>query len=75
MEAAELRKTFGNAVRRHRQRLGMSQRALARRQGVSQRLLSAIEMGSSNCTICTMARIAEAVGADVPAMLSMERAD
>lgn len=69
-QAADLRKTFGNAVRHRRKSLGISQRVMASEYGLSQRLLSSIETGSNNCTIRTMARIAEALEADLSAMLT-----
>jgi transcriptional regulator with XRE-family HTH domain len=68
--AAGLRSTFGAAVRRRRQGMGMSQRAMAARYGLSQRLLSAVETGADNMTVRTMVRLATAVDGDVPKMLT-----
>jgi len=64
--AAELRMIFGDAVRRRRQELGLSQRAMASLHGFSQRLLCAVETGSDNMTIRTMARFAAAVDGEGP---------
>jgi len=73
--ARELRKLFGDAVRCRRQNLGMSQRAMARKNGLSQRLLSAVETGTNNCTISTMVKLAAAVESDVPGMLTAKSID
>jgi transcriptional regulator with XRE-family HTH domain len=64
-----LRQTFGTSIRRRREALGLSQRAISRKNQVNQRVWSAIEAGSNNMTLRTMVRIAHAVGADVPTLL------
>jgi transcriptional regulator with XRE-family HTH domain len=68
--AAELRNIFGTAVRLKRQSLGLSQREMALRHGLSQRLWCAVERGSNNITLRTMARLAAAVDSEVPLLLS-----
>lgn len=64
----ELRQAFGASIRRRREALGVSQRAISRQHEVNQRIWSAIEAGSLNMTLKTMARVANAVGADVPTL-------
>jgi transcriptional regulator with XRE-family HTH domain len=68
--AAELRMIFGDAVRRRRLDLGLTQRAMANLHGFTQRTLCSVETGSRNMTIQTMARFAAAVDGEVPAMLT-----
>jgi transcriptional regulator with XRE-family HTH domain len=68
-ETLGLRQTFGASVRRRREALRLSQRAISRQHKVTQRIWSAIEAGSINMTLRTMARVANAVGADVPTLL------
>ena len=69
-EATGLRQAFGDAVRRKRQAMGISQRAMAKQCGLNQRLLSTVESGGNNMTIQTMVRLAAAVDGDVPTMLT-----
>ncbi len=50
--------------------LGLSQRGFAELNGIGQRLVSAVETGSHNMTIKTLAKLAGMVGGDLPAMLA-----
>jgi transcriptional regulator with XRE-family HTH domain len=73
--AAELKGLFARNLRRARTALGLSQRGLARAVGVPQHAISRLEAGSNNPTISTMARLAEGVSAEVPALLSKREAE
>jgi hypothetical protein len=60
-EAAALRLTFADHFRR-----------LYRALGLSQRTDGAVETGAANLTLGSLMRLAQAVGGDVPAMLTKE---
>jgi transcriptional regulator with XRE-family HTH domain len=71
--AEELRETFGRKFRRRRESLRMSQGCLSRRSGMPQSTLSCVEAGIVNLTLRTMAKLAEALSADVPTLLTKQR--
>ncbi|ULK95985.1 helix-turn-helix transcriptional regulator [Bradyrhizobium sp. I71] len=49
------------AVRRARQRLGLSQETLALEAGLDRTYVSQVERGTRNCTIVVLARLARAL--------------
>lgn len=49
--------------------MDLDQESLARRIGMSQRSVSGIELGKSNLTLETMAKVSRGLGIPVPAML------
>ena len=55
---AELQETVGGNIRQQRQRLGLSQQALADRTGVSRRMITLIEAGDGNASLATLDRLA-----------------
>jgi len=61
-EDADLAVRVGAAVRDHRDRAGLSMRALAARAGISQPFLSTIERGLSSPSMSTLYRIATGLG-------------
>lgn len=69
----KLRAAFAKSLKRGRHELDLSKQALAARAAVSQKVLCGIERGDTNTTLHTMAKLALAVGLEVPAML--RRAD
>jgi DNA-binding XRE family transcriptional regulator len=58
-----------DAIRRRREDLGLSQRAMAKGNGLTHRIVCGAENGSINMTIRTMARLAAAVDGEIPEML------
>lgn len=53
---------FGAAVRRRRERLGLSQEAFADKAGVHRTYVSAIELGKVQVSIGIAAQLADALG-------------
>ncbi|MCY3778985.1 MAG: helix-turn-helix transcriptional regulator [Chloroflexi bacterium] len=58
----ELDKSFGEALRKRRQQLGLSQEELNFRTGVHRTFISEIERGVKSPTLHTVAALAEALG-------------
>ena len=58
----EVRRTIGRCVREERKKQGLTQAALGRRAKMSRQYVSTIERGSGDLPICTMVRIANALG-------------
>ena len=58
----QLRARLANNVLGFRQRINLSQSALARRAGIAQQQISAIEAKKGNPTLSTVAILAEALG-------------
>ena len=57
--------TFGSRIRDRRQRLGLSQSALADVVGVNHRVIGELERGKPSVQLNIALRVAEAVGLDV----------
>lgn len=53
---------FGRAIRRHRNRLGISQEALAERSDLHRTYISGIELGQRNIGVLNVCRLAKALG-------------
>lgn len=68
----ELMSTFGANFRERRERMNISQCSLSRSTGLPQSLLSTVEAGR-NMTLRTMAKLAEALGAEVSELLTKPR--
>jgi transcriptional regulator with XRE-family HTH domain len=56
--------TFGERVRKERNRLGLSQMAMAEEVGVHYTYISSIERGERNVSLENIVRIAEVLGVD-----------
>lgn len=56
---------FGKRIRDRRQRLGLSQSALADVVGVNRRVIGELERGKPSVQLTIALRVAEAVGLDV----------
>ena len=56
-------------LRKERERRELSKYAVAQRTGVSESMLSLVERGLRNPTMELMLRIADGIGADLPALL------
>jgi transcriptional regulator with XRE-family HTH domain len=65
---------LGAALREARQRLALSQQALADRAGVSRNFVAQIERGESVPTVVTLGRLAAALGVTVAGLLGEETA-
>ena len=61
-EAARLRFELGEAVRHHREELGLTQAQLAERAGLQQPAVARFETGGTMPTIPMLERLAEALG-------------
>lgn len=62
--------TVGAAVRRQRERLGWSRRALAEHSGVSERFLAQLETGDGNISLRRFAEVAHALGTSPSTLLA-----
>lgn len=67
--AAQLLLAVGQRVRQLRQQHGLSRRVLSENSGVSPRYLAQLESGEGNISIVLLARVADALACDVPALL------
>ncbi|HEX6040090.1 helix-turn-helix transcriptional regulator [Longimicrobium sp.] len=62
LSRAEILKRFGEAVREHRQRAGLSQEKLAARAGIDRTYVGGAERGERNVALVNIVRLAEALG-------------
>ncbi len=60
------KKTFGEAVRRRRQELGISQEELAERADLHRTYIGDVERGSRNVSLINIAKIAAALEISIP---------
>lgn len=65
-----LLRRIGDRVRTRRSALGLSRRALAEKSAVSQRYLALLEAGDGNVSIALLARIADALGSSLEALIA-----
>ncbi len=65
----DIRSTFGLNLKRYRQRIGLSQSALAVKMGVDRAHVSAMERGQQNVTIITLWHAALALDVRPAALL------
>ena len=68
-----LARSFGQAVRRHRELLRLSQEELADRAHLDRTYVSGVERGVRNPTLEVMQKIADALGADLDVIFSTAR--
>jgi DNA-binding XRE family transcriptional regulator len=68
--ATALQKTFGRNLKIARNEVGLSQRGLSALAGISQRHISAVEMGTVNVSIETIAELSLHVGKTPVEMLT-----
>lgn len=62
---SEYRAAFGKRLRETRERVGISQEALAHEIDMSRRYLSGIERGEANPSLDQLARLADGLGVEV----------
>jgi len=65
----DIRKVFGQNMRRHRLAAGLSQEAVAERMGVDRAHVSSMERGQQNVTLLTIWSAAQALGVQPAAFL------
>ncbi|WP_420128767.1 helix-turn-helix domain-containing protein [Longimicrobium sp.] len=68
LSRAEILKRFGDTLREHRQRAGLSQEKLAAKAGIDRTYVGGAERGERNVALVNIVRLAEALGT-VPAEL------
>ena len=64
LSRAEILKRFGESLREHRQRAGLSQEKLAAKAGIDRTYVGGAERGERNVALVNIVRLAEAL--DVP---------
>jgi transcriptional regulator with XRE-family HTH domain len=64
LSRAEILKRFGDTLREHRQRAGLSQEKLAAKAGIDRTYVGGAERGERNVALVNIVRLAEAL--DVP---------
>jgi XRE family aerobic/anaerobic benzoate catabolism transcriptional regulator len=67
---AELLRALGRAVRRRRNDLGLTMKALAAAAGVSERFLAQLETGEGNISVARLQDVAEALATSASALLA-----
>ena len=68
--SVKLQDRFGRNLRALRNKLGLSQRDMAKASGIAQTDISLIERGQVNLTVGTMERLAKAVDRDAMNLLT-----
>ena len=63
---------FGDTLRQHRSRLGLSQEELADRAGVHRTYIGMLERGEKNVTLRNIEKLAGALNVSIPTLLQME---
>ncbi len=61
LSRAEILKRFGETLREHRQRAGLSQEKLAAKAGIDRTYLGGAERGERNVALVNIVRLAEAL--------------
>ncbi|HEY0014995.1 MAG TPA: helix-turn-helix transcriptional regulator [Longimicrobium sp.] len=61
LSRAEILKRFGDALRGHRQRAGLSQEKLAAKAGIDRTYVGGAERGERNVALVNIVRLAEAL--------------
>jgi transcriptional regulator with XRE-family HTH domain len=64
---------YGQAIRRHRELLRLSQEELASRASIDRTYISGVERGVRNPTLEVMQRIATSLGADLDVIFATAR--
>jgi transcriptional regulator with XRE-family HTH domain len=62
LSRAEILKRFGETLREHRQRAGLSQEKLAAKAGIDRTYVGGAERGERNVALVNIVRLAEALG-------------
>jgi transcriptional regulator with XRE-family HTH domain len=71
----DIRRVFGQNLRRFRLEKGLSQEAIAERMGVDRAHISSMERGQQNVTLLTIWQAAQAVGRKAAEFLDEEAAE
>jgi transcriptional regulator with XRE-family HTH domain len=71
----DIRKVFGQNLRRYRLEAGLSQEAVAERMGVDRAHISSMERGQQNVTILTVLQVAQAVHCRSAELLNEDSAE
>jgi transcriptional regulator with XRE-family HTH domain len=61
LSRAEILKRFGDTLREHRQRVGLSQEKLAAKAGIDRTYVGGAERGERNVALVNIVRLAEAL--------------
>jgi len=69
----DLTKHFGDAIRRHRELLQVSQEELAHRASLDRTYVSGIERGRRNPTLQVLQRLSTALGVDLDVIFATAR--
>ena len=64
-----MQKEFGRAIRRRRERAGLSQEAAAFRSGVHRTYVGLIERGLGNPSLTVIVRLADALGTSLTSLM------
>jgi len=64
---------IGSRVRKQRNNIGLTRKALATRSGVSERYLTQLELGKSNISILLLRKVANAIGIKLNDLMTEER--
>jgi transcriptional regulator with XRE-family HTH domain len=72
---SEISKTFGQAARRRREQLGLSQEALADRAGIHRTYVSSIELGKVRLGLDIAKKVADALGVALSELIAEAEAD
>lgn len=70
MSSSEIARDIGHRIRADRARLQLTRKDLARAAEVSERYLNELENGEANASLGILAKVAAALGQDLPSLLS-----
>lgn len=68
--ASELSKAFGRVVRRRREKLGLSQEALAAKAGIHRTYISSVELGKVRLGLDVAKKVAGGLGASLSDLIA-----
>ncbi len=68
--ASDISKAFGKVVRRQRERLGLSQEALADKAGIHRTYVSSIELGKVRLGLDIAQKVAQGLGASLSDLIA-----
>jgi transcriptional regulator with XRE-family HTH domain len=68
--ASDMSKAFGKVIRRRRERLGLSQEALAEKAGIHRTYISSIELGKVRLGLDIAKKVADGLGAPLSELIA-----
>ena len=71
-ESGDILRAFGSAIRKHREKLGISQEELAHPAGLHRTYISDIERGTRNVSLLNLVRLVDALRVPISHLFSAD---